>query len=276
MIILGSVLIFVGILLVFFNISYSKTKSEFIKLSEELSLTDKVEVSEFSNEDIKDLPQPVRNYFEYCKFIGKPKMNYMKASFENVPFSLGRDKPNIKINYTQYNFVSTTNRIAFIDSKMFGIPFQGLDTYTYGKGTMKGVIAKTFTLFKEQGLHMDKASLVTYLAECLIVPSAALSDIITWEKVDDFHVKATISYGGVSASGVFTFNEKYEIISFDTTDRENTSMDGIVEKVPWTAYFSDYKENNGYILPTKFKAVWHYEDGDLIYFNSDNILIEYF
>lgn len=230
---------------IFFKTPYSRVKSDFnsraTTLMEEAIPTNEI----FTEEDIKDLPAPVKKYFNYCGFIGTKKMSYMKATFKNVTFKTGKDKPPLKIDYTQYNFVDKPDRIALIDSSLFGIPFQGLDSYLNGVGSMKGVVAKTYTLFDQKGEGMNKASLVTYLAECFIVPNVVLQDYITWEAIDETHAKATISYYGISASGIFTFNDNGEMTSFTTDDREATEMDGTTKQVKWTAICSDYKESGG-------------------------------
>lgn len=43
----------------------------------------------------------------------------------------------------------------------------------------------------------------------------------------------------------------------------------------WTAKVSDYKVINNINMPTKFQAIWNYDDGDLIYFDSNNMDILY-
>lgn len=96
---------------------------------------------------------------------------------------------------------------------------------------MKGVIAKFFPLFNQSGEAIDNASLVTFLSECLIIPNVALQDYIVWEEIDDLHAKAAIYYYGISANGVFTFNEKGEMRSFTTDDRAAASTDGTSEKL---------------------------------------------
>ena len=158
---------------------------------------------------------------------------------------------------------------------MYGIPFEGLDSYIAGNGSMKGVLAKLFTLFNQTGETMDKASLVTYLSECLIIPNAALQDFIVWEEIDDLHAKATISCYDITASGIFAFKENGEMLSFTTDDREATSTDGMSEKVKWSAVFSKYKETKGIKKPTAFQAFWHYDDGDLLYFDGKGVALEF-
>ena len=156
---LGILLTITGVITVFFNISYSKTRTEFTEITGSLLTKMANESGVFTEADIADLPLPVQNYFRYCGYIGTPKMSYMKAMYQEVDFSFGKDKSSVMIDYTQYNFVKEPIRIAYIDSSMYGIPFEGLDSYIAGKGSMKGAIAKLFTLFDEAGEAMNKAGL---------------------------------------------------------------------------------------------------------------------
>jgi len=273
--ILTAVAVPILLIIVYFIIPFSPLKSDFEKAVYTEISTSGTSAEVFTSEEIKALPIPVKNYFETCGYIGTPKMTYMKAVYKNVDFLLSADKPSSKIDYTQYNFVKKPVRIAFINTSMFGIPFQGLDSYIGGKGGMKGVIAKTFTLFNETGTEMDIACLVTVLSECLIVPNIALQDYIVWESMDDTHAKAIISYYGITASGIFAFSENGEMLSFTTNDRWVIESNGTKTQIPWSILVGDYEEKNGIRQPTSFKAVWHYESGDSIYFDSNNSIIEY-
>ena len=59
------------------------------------------------------------------------------------------------------------------------------------------------------------------------------------------------------------------MISFVTEDRAASGSDGRTENIPWTALCSDYEvSDDGLNLPTTFKAVWNYPDGDFIYFDG--------
>lgn len=271
----GILLIVLGTIAIFFRIPCSQTKTEFnVAVNNLTAKADHVE-DIFREEDIAGLPLPVKKYFRYCGYIGRPKMSYVKIVYQDVDFSFGKDKPTKKIDYTQYNFVNKPNRIAYIDSRMYGIPFEGLDSYIDGSGSMKGIIAKLFTLFHQTGKIMDRSSLVTFLSESLLIPNAALQDYIVWETIDDLHAKATIAYYGISTTGIFTFNEKGEMCSFTTDDREVASTNGTSEKVKWTVVCTDYREINGIKKPTVFQAIWNYDDGDLVYFNGKGAITAY-
>ena len=276
MIVFGVIVGIVLSVLVFFALPYSKTRKEFSRATDILSSDAGSSDELFTLEDIASLPLAVQKYFIHCNFIGKPKMTHMRATFKDVDFSLGRGKPTITIDYVQHNGVRKPQRLAYIDSSLYGIPFEGFDSFMGGVGSMQGRIAKLFTLFDQRGEDMDRASLVTFLAEALFVPSAALQPYIQWEALDDTHAKATIEAYGLSASGIFTFSEEGEMKSFITDDRMATGMDGKKEKVRWTAILSDYRIQGDLLLPSTLQAVWNYPEGDFLYFDGKGVSIEYF
>jgi len=275
MLICGILIAIIGILMIFFSIPRSKTQTEFAGMVKNLIVEAEHEEEIFQEADMAGLPAPVQRYFKHCGYLGTAKMSYIKLVYEDVEFSFGRDKPRRKIDYLQYNFVDKANRIAYIDSSMYGCPFEGLDTFIGGSGSMKGVVAKLFTLFDQSGTIMDTSSLVTFLSEILIIPNAALQDYIIWEAIDDLHAKATITCYGSSASGIFTFNEDGEVLSFLTDDRSVVASDGSSEAVQWSAIYADYLEVDGVKRPTAFQAIWHYDDGDLVYFDGKGEITAY-
>ncbi len=268
---LGVLLVIVGALVIWFNIPYSPVKKQFQNDITALLTENQLSVDNelFTENDFSHLPTPIQRYIENCGYIGTRKMSYLKMEYHNVDFSQGKNGPALTIDYTQYNFINEPCRMALIDSSLFGIPFEGYDYYQNGTGGMKGVIAKAITLFDQTGPDMDKACLATFLAESLFAPAILLQDYITFEEISDFEVWATISYNRQTASGIFTFNEQYEMISFTTNDRAVAGTDGSMEYVPWSAICSNYQlSQNGIKYPTKFQAVWNYPDGDFIYFDG--------
>ena len=107
------------------------------------------------------------------------------------------------------------------------------------------------------------------MAEAFFLPEALLKDFITFKQVDEHTVEATITNKGVTASGVFHFNDSYEMISFTTNDRGQIAPDGSIEYTPWEAQCVNYKEySDGIRRPTVFRAVWKNKDGDFIYFDG--------
>lgn len=268
---LGVFLVIVGAVVIWFNIPYSPVKRQFQNDISSLLAENRLSVDneQFTKEDFSHLPTAIQRYMENCGYIGTQKMYSLKMEYHNVAFSQGKNGPTLTIDYTQYNFVDEPCRMALIDSSMFGIPFEGYDYYQNGAGGMKGVIAKAITLFDQTGEEMDQASLVTFLAESMFAPTILLQDYITFEEISDFEVRAIISYKGQTASGIFTFNDQYEMVSFTTNDRAVAGDGGSMEYVPWSALCSNYQlSENGMKYPTKFQAIWNYNDGDFVYFDG--------
>ena len=274
----GILLILLGALMVWFNISYSPVKKTFDKDIKRIMSENKLETGNevFTEEDFADTPYAIRQYIKNSGYIGKPKMSYTKISFRDVDFMQSKKGPALSIDYTQYDFAGEPCRMALIESSMFGIPFEGCDYYENGKGGMKGVIAKLFTIFDQNGEDMDSAGLVTYLSEILFVPSAILENDVSFSEVDEYTVDAQITFDGKTVNGRFFFNEEYELIRFTTDERAMASTDGKIEYVPWTACCSEYEVGeSGIKYPKKLKAVWNLEEGDLVYFEGEISDISY-
>ena len=256
---------------IWFNIPYSPAKKQFqnditaLLAENQLPVTDE----RFTEKDFSHLPTAIQRYMKNCGYIGTRKMSWLKMEYHKVDFLQGKEGPALTIDYTQYNFINEPCRMALIDSSMFGIPFEGYDYYQNGTGGMRGVLAKVIPLFDQTGADMDKSCLATFLAESFFAPTILLQDYITFEEISGFEVQAAISCKGQTASGIFTFNEQYEMISFATNDRAVAGIDGSMEYVPWSAICNDYQPSpNGIRYPTKFQAVWNYPDGDFVYFDG--------
>ncbi|MEA5059011.1 MAG: DUF6544 family protein [Candidatus Pelethousia sp.] len=271
----GVILIFVGVA-VFFRIPFSPTKAQFKRMVLGSVETAAVPSAIFTEADIERLPIPVQRYFLYCRYLGTSKMAYMKACLRDVDFVMSASR-TVKIDYTQFNLVERPVRYAQISSSLFSIPFEGLDFYRNGVGSMKGTLAKIIPLFDQRGEDMNRACLVTWLAECLMVPHAALQDFVKWEPIDDTHAKASILWKGISASGVFAFSKAGELLAFRTADRVAVDMEGKERKAEWSAYFRAYHPINGVLQPKIIQSVWHYPEGDCVYFNQNEaaVVIQY-
>jgi len=264
----------VGIL-IWFSIPYSPMKSEFEQLKSQQNLDLQVPNEVFTKEDIAKLPLPLQRYFESCGFMGQPKMSNMKIIHNDVDFILSSSMPKLKIKCIQYNSAQKPERIALIDTHLYGIPFEGIDAYQNGIGSMKGVIAKNVTLFNQKGTAMNKSSIVNCLAESLFMPNIALQDFMHWEAIDENQVKGTISYYGISASGIFAFDENGLLERFTTDDRIYVDTQGNEKQVKWSAICGDYRNVNGIKQPKSLQAIWHLPEGDLVYFDGHDTVVQY-
>lgn len=80
---LGILLVIVGALVIWFNISYSPVKKQFqndvsiLMKENQLSTDDEV----FTVKDFSHLPTAIQRYIENCGYIGTQKMSYLKMEY---------------------------------------------------------------------------------------------------------------------------------------------------------------------------------------------------
>lgn len=274
MILLLIIFVLIALVILWFNIPYSPFKNQFRKdLNKQIQLSKSflrdTSKTVYEKEDFELLPPLIQTYLEECGYIGSLRKSILQMEYKKVDFSLGQNRPKLKIDYSQVDFANAPVRLAFVDSKMFGVPFQGYDYFINGKGAMKGVIAKLFQLFDQTGEQMDKAALVTYLAEIIFLPEALLQNFVSFNQLDSHRVEARIEYKGLKACGIYHFNDAHEMIYFSTDERGQSSSDGSIENIPWEAQCREYKlYSDGIKRPTIFRAVWKYPDQDFIYFDG--------
>lgn len=229
-----------------------------------------------TEKDISHLPTLVQNYFRYCGYIGKEKLNNALVEWEDVYLKMSPKKDWIPLKCYQFNSVTEPTRIVYMTSKMFGIfPFEGRDKYHEGHGNMRIKLLKMFTVADGKGKEMDEAALVTVLAEALFVPGYALQDYLTWTAIDDTSVKGTISFNNTEVSGVFYFNDRGEYSRFETFDRHYSENGKEYKNVKWTGICGEHKEKNGIKYISSFSGVWNLEEHDFEYFKGKVTNITY-
>jgi len=96
--IIKTILLLLLVMLIFFNIPYSKTRQEFSELIRNQIELNVAERNNFTIQDLNGLPGPVQKYFIHCGYIGTPKRSYMKAFKNDVSFVLERKKPPRKMD----------------------------------------------------------------------------------------------------------------------------------------------------------------------------------
>lgn len=136
----------------------------------------------------------------------------------------------------------------------------GRDKFENGKGAMT---IKLFSLIPfvntKNNEKVNQATLQRYLAEIVWFPYAALSPYITWDAIDDYSAKATMTYNETKGSGVFHFDENGNFKKFvamrykDANDTEPTE---------WIVTATKTEVRNGIKIPVESRAVWKLENGD--------------
>lgn len=274
-VVIGIIGLIVSIIVIYFNIPYSSLKGNFkdalVKSEENTNANSKAKIYTFS-----DLPQCVQKFYSYTGLIAEAGSKHVSFDFKNANFvNIEMDK-TLKIDYSEHIFADVPARFAFIDSSLFGIPFQGFDSFIDGKGGMRGVVAKSITLFNQRGKDMDKGTLVTWLSEIIFMPSQLLNGEIVIKEVDKNTVSVSITYATYTVGGVYKFKDNGELFEFTTDDRAMCYTDGRIEYRRWAALFEEYTQKGKLLLPNRIKVEWKLDNKDLIYFDGSNAQYKFY
>jgi hypothetical protein len=90
-------------------------------------------------------------------------------------------------------------------------------------------------------------------------PSAIHESYISWESTGTHRARAVFTYGDQSVSGVFSFNEKAEPVTFEAMRYMETGENAKSEK--WVIKNLSFKTFNGIKIPDKSEILWDLEEG---------------
>jgi hypothetical protein len=223
--------------------------------------------------DLEELPTSVKDWMRFAGVIGKERIDTVRLK-QNAEMKLEKDKKWMPVEAEQY---FTANPPGFIwKARIKAAPFfhiVGRDKYTDGKGNMQIKILSLFTIANSSGKEMNQGTLLRYLAETVWFPTAALSDFIKWEEIDVNTAKATMSFGNTIASGTFSFSKEGYVENFTAERYKETAGEYSLET--WSVNMSEYKNLDGFMIPTKGEVTWKLDDGDFTWYSFEITDMEY-
>lgn len=229
--------------------------------------------TEIKTDALNNLPAPVKKWLENSGILEEPAINSAR-SLQTAEMRLEDQGRWLPLTAEQY---FTVDKPGFIwQAKINAAPLihiSGRDVYYQGKGNMLIKPLSLITIADSKGFEMDQGTLVRFLAEIVWIPSAALSDYITWEEINLNSAQATMSFEDITASGVFTFNDQGEPIGF--TAERYRDVDGEFELETWSILMSDHQKFNGIKIPTAGEITWKLEEGDFTWYKFEIEEFEY-
>ncbi|WP_053367653.1 DUF6544 family protein [Bacillus sp. FJAT-27245] len=268
----------VAIILLAFIVLPRIAKIIFIKQAEESAnslLNDQKAVSSetITDNDLIDLPSPVQKWLHKSNAVGRERIQTVRLKQEGQ-MRTKKDGPWMATKAEQYFTVDEPGFVWIADVKM--APFvhlSGIDSFKSGKGSMKIKLFSIFPVVDESGAEIDSGTMMRFLAEMPWFPSAAMSPYLKWEAIDGQSAKATMTYKGISVSGIFTFNEDGDISSF--RGKRYREVDGEYQLNDWGGRYKGIKEFDGWRIPEKSSVIWFEEDGEFNWFELEINGIEY-
>jgi hypothetical protein len=228
-----------------------------------------------TREMITHLPAPVQLWLIRSGSLGKPVVHTVyleqKGQMRTTP-----DGKWMDVEAKEYFTVQQPGFLWIADVK--AAPFihlAGRDKYENGRGHMLIKALSLFTVANAQGKETDQGTLLRYLGETVWFPSAAISEYIRWETMDARSAKATMTYGGIKASGIFRFTAQGDLESFEAQRYYNRPEGNTLETWLITIDQNGFKEFEGIRIPAKSAVTWKLKSGDFTWFKLDITHVAY-
>ncbi|MGC9384246.1 MAG: DUF6544 family protein [Kosmotogaceae bacterium] len=264
LIIIVIIVVLVGIVFFANKAFNNRVEKEINELFENVSIGDKKVITQ---KDLEELPNSVKDWIHFAGVIGKESIDTVRLK-QNAEMKLEKEKKWMPVEAEQY---FTANPPGFLwKARIKAAPFfhiVGRDKYTDGEGNMQIKILSLFTIADSSGKEMNQGTLLRYLAETVWFPTAALSDFIEWEEIDVNTAKATMSFANTNASGIFSFSDEGYVENF--TAERYKEADGEYSLEIWLVNISEYKNLDGFMIPTKGEVTWKLDDGDFTWYRFE-------
>ncbi|MPR31868.1 DUF6544 family protein [Salmonirosea aquatica] len=206
------------------------------------------------------LPIPVQLWLTESGVVGSREVATARLLQEGE-MRLSPEGRRVPIKAEQFIRVDEPGFVWKANLRMFSfLPVVARDKYIDGKGHM---LVKAFSMFpfvSARGPKIDQGSLLRFLGEICWVPSAALGSYIRWEAVDDNCAKATMTYGGISASAIFCFDERHRLVSVSANRYMGGGEDS--QLTPWVVTCQNWQVMQGVKIPVQGYVTWELPTGD--------------
>lgn len=209
-----------------------------------------------SQADLERLPEPVARWLRYSQVVGRQRPTTVRLRQEG-DFQLEGSgwRP---FQAEQY---FTTNPPAFLWKASFQmaplVSIVGRDQYRRGEASIQMRVLSLIPVADKSGGGLNQGDLLRYLGELMWFPAAALADYISWEPLEADAARATMRYGGVTASMTFLFGAEGRLLEARAI-RYNDARDG---NEPWVNRNDADGEFGGLRVPVVGEARWEYESG---------------
>ncbi|MBK9035565.1 MAG: hypothetical protein IPL61_30630 [Myxococcales bacterium] len=223
--------------------------------------------------DVATLPPPVARWLTRAGVVGRPRAHAVRLR------QLGglRTAPGATLmpaTAEQYVDLDRPGFVWSVDVMMKRvIPVRGRDTYLDGRGHMLITVGGLVPFVDSAGPTIDQGALVRFLGELVWSPSAALAPYLTWQGVDAHAAVATMTWGGVTASGTFSFDDDGRVTGFAARRYLGGGPDARLED--WRAECSAWAQLDGVEVPVRGRVIWALAAGDFEYYQWEVAALEH-
>lgn len=231
-------------------------------------------VEPITTENFAHLPQIVQKWLVNSGMEGKSDIVSVRLKQKGEM----KTKPDSKwmpFTAKQYYDVKNPAFVWTTEVSLFpGIQLAGRDKFMNGEGEMQIKLLSLVNVVEEgKNERVNTGTMLRFLGEICWFPAAALNNYIQWEEVGATSAKATFVYNDEEVSGIFTFSQAGEFVSFEAERYYGGGQEA--GKETWFIEAESYKEFEGVIIPAVCRVTWKLPEGDFNWLNLEITELEY-
>jgi hypothetical protein len=216
--------------------------------------------SDLSERDLQIVPEPVRRWLRYSQVVERERPTTVRLR-QKGQFQMDRTGW-LPYEAEQY---FTTDPPGFLWKASFRmlplVSVVGRDQYRNGEASLQMRILSLLPVANKTGGGLNQGDLLRYLGELQWFPAAALADYVTWEELGPNSARATISYGGITASMTFVFDDDGRFLEA----RAIRYNDARGQNERWVNRNDSDQVFGGIRVPAVGEARWEYDSGPYPY-----------
>lgn len=243
---------------------YQKHRRETQVLRARLLDSRAVEAAENPGVDDVSLPPPVARYLRLT--LGTRNARGATVEIDQSGELRTDEKSDRWMSFTATHLASAAHCGFIWNARIRLVPLMHLhvvDSLVDGQGSGRVILQSLLQVAEDTGTpEMNSGALHRFLAEAVWYPWAlAPSRALQWTAIDERRALATLTCSKTAVSLEFRFQDDGTVAGIYTPARWGTFA-GRYEQVPWEGHFSDYKLQNGILIPSAGEVGW-YRDGQL-------------
>jgi hypothetical protein len=220
------------------------------------------------------LPEPVRRYLRYAIREGAPDIRTARLKHDGL-FRTTPEQRWFPIEGEEYFTVAEPGFVW--NASIRPAPFlwiEARDRLASGRGNMLVKLVSTIPIADAVGAEIDQGSRLRWLAECAWVPYAFVGDQVQWEPIDAHTARVRLRCDGLPVSALVEVDDEGKLTQL-RADRYRDVGGGKAVLTPWTARCSDYREFNGFRVPSSVEVAWELENEPFSYARFRVTVLEY-
>ena len=222
-----------------------------------LLVTQPLDPEQFDSRMLAGLPDVARRYFEFTILPDTPLYTVAQISMAGQ-FSMGTKEAPAYLNMTADQVLAApTGFIWKMAAKNSLMQISGSDSASWTRFWVMGLIPVA-----RMGGNRDHArsAFGRYVAEAVFwTPAALLPGAgIRWEAVDEQTAKVVISHGGLEQAVYLTVDKEGRPVKIRFPRWSDANPEKVFKIQPFGGYLSEYREFQGFRLPTHVEAGNHF------------------